>query len=151
MEIIAIPDQSAATTARTILNEVIAEFGSPFSIHSDLGSNYESTIFRELCDLLEIKKSRTSVRSPKGNGQTERFNKTLFQMIRAYLTGEQNERELNLGCLAAAYRSKPNESSKMTPNLLTGKQVRLPAEVAFGSSTVTNKKCLFIWRICCEI
>ena len=140
VEIVAIPDQSAETTARTILNEVIARFGSPISIHSDLGSNYESRIFRELCDLLEIKKSRTSVRNPKGNGQTERFNKTLVQMIRAYLTEEQNEWDLNLGCLAAAYRATPNESSKMTPNLLMlGKQVRLPAELAFGSSTMTNE------------
>lgn len=62
-------------------------------------------------------------------------------MIRAYLTGEQNEWDLNLGCLAAAYRATPNETTKMTPNLLMlGKQVRLPAEVAFGSSTVSNEK-----------
>ena len=74
VEIFAIPDQSAETTARTILNEVIARYGSPTSIHSDQGANYESRIFRELCSLLEIKKSRTSVRNPKGNGQTERFN-----------------------------------------------------------------------------
>ena len=140
VEIIAIPDQTAETTARTILNEVIARFGSPISIHSDLGSNYESRIFRELCDLLEIKKSRTSVRNPKGNGQTERFNKTLIHMIRAYLTGEQNNWDLNLGCLAAAYRATPNESTKLTPNLLMlGKEVRLPAEIAFGSSTVSNE------------
>lgn len=83
VEIIAIPDQTAETTARTILNEVIARFGSPISIHSDLDSNYES--IRELCDLLEIKKSRTTVRNPKGNGQTEIFNKTLVHMIRVYL------------------------------------------------------------------
>ena len=140
VEIVAIPDQSAETTARVILNEVIARFGSPISIHSDLGGNYESRIFRELCDLLEIKKSRTSVRNPKGNGQTERFNKTLVHMIRAYLTGEQNEWDLNLGCLAAAYRATPNESSKMTPNLLMlGKEVRLPAEIAFGSTAMSGE------------
>ena len=140
VEVFAIPDQSAETTARTILNEVIARYGSPISIHSDQGGNYESRIFGELCSLLEIKKSRTSVRNPKGNGQTERFNKTLVQMIRAYLTGEQNEWDLNLGCLAAAYRATPNESTKMTPNLLMlGKEVRLPAEIAFGSSTTSNE------------
>ena len=74
MEVLAIPNQSAETTAQTILNEVIACFGGPISIQSNLGGNYESRIFRELCYLLEIKKSRTSVRNPKGNGQTERFN-----------------------------------------------------------------------------
>ena len=47
VKIIAIPDQKAETTARTILNEIIARFGSPISIHSDLGSSYESRIYRE--------------------------------------------------------------------------------------------------------
>ena len=61
-------------------------------------------------------------------------------MIRAYLTGEQNEWDLNLGCLAAAYRATPNESSKMTPNLLMlGKEVRLPAEIAFGSTAMSGE------------
>ena len=139
VEIFAIPDQSAETTARTILNEVIARYGSPTSIHSDQGANYESRIFRELCSLLEIKKSRTSVRNPKGNGQTERFNKTLIHMVRAYLSDQQSEWDLNLGCLAAAYRATPNESTKMTPNLLMlGRENRIPAEVAFGSSTASN-------------
>ena len=111
VEVLAIRDQSAETAARTILIEVIAGFGSPISIHSDLGGNYESRIFRELCDLLEIKKSRTSVRNPKGNGQTE-FNKTLVQMVRAYLTGEQNEWDLNLRCLATAYVPHPMKAQR---------------------------------------
>ena len=45
VEIFAVPDQTAVTTANVILNEVIARYGSPQSIHSDLGSNYESQIF----------------------------------------------------------------------------------------------------------
>ena len=76
VEIFAIPDQTAATTASVILNEVIARYGAPLSIHSDRGSNYESQIFQELCRLMEIKKTRTSVRNPKGNDQAEKFNKT---------------------------------------------------------------------------
>ena len=47
VDIFSIPDQTAETTARTILNEVIARFGSPLSLHSDQGSNYESKIFTE--------------------------------------------------------------------------------------------------------
>ena len=50
----AIPDQSAVTCARVILNEVITRFGCPYDIHSDPGCNYESAIFSELCHLLEI-------------------------------------------------------------------------------------------------
>jgi hypothetical protein len=57
-------------------------------------------------------------------------------MIKAYLRGEQEDWDLNLGCLAAAYRATPHETTGMTPNLLMlGREVRLPAEVVFGSST----------------
>ena len=81
-------------------------------------------------------KNRTSVRNPRENGQAERFNRTLLRMIKAYLCGEQTEWDLHLGCLAGAYRATPNESTRLTPNLLTmGREVRLPAELVFGSTT----------------
>ena len=118
VEIFAVPDQTAVTTANVILNEVIARYGSPLSIHSDLGSNYESQIFKELCKLMEIRKTGTSVRNPKGNRQVEKFNRTLVCMIKAYLKGEQENWDLNLGCLAVAFRATPSASKKFTPNML---------------------------------
>ena len=140
VEIFAIPNQDAETTARVILNEVIGRFGCPLSIHSDQGGNYESRLFSELCELMEIRKTRTSVRNPKCNGQPERFNKTLVPMIRSYLKN-QEDWDLNLGCLASAYRASPNETTGVTPNLLMlGKEVRMPAVIVFGSATVTGKE-----------
>ncbi len=89
--------------------------------------------------MLEIRKTRTSPRNPRGNGQTERFNRTLIRMIKAYLCDEQDQWDRNLGCLAGAYRATPNESTGLTPNLLTmGREVRLPSELVFGSSTVLD-------------
>ena len=42
-----------------------------------------------------------------------------------------------MGCLVAAYRSTPHESTGLTPNLLMlGHEAQLPAEVMFGSCTV---------------
>lgn len=136
VEIFALPDQTAVTTAECILNEVIARYGCPYEIHSDQGRNYESIIYAELCRLLEIRKTRTSPGNPKCNGQTERFNKTLIRMIKAFLKGQQRDWDRNLGCLAAAYRSSRHESTGLTPNLLMlGREVRLPAEIIFGSGT----------------
>jgi hypothetical protein len=136
VEIFAIPDQTAVTCAEKILNEVIGRFGCPLDLHSDQGRNYESQIFVELCRLLEIRKTRTSPGNPRCNGQAERFNRTLLRMIKAFLRGQQREWDRNLGCLAAAYRATPQDSTGMTPNLLMlGREVRLPAEVMFGSGT----------------
>ena len=134
VEIIPVPDMTAEVCAAKILNEVISRWGCPLTIHSDQGHTYESKVFSELCRMLEVKKSRTSPRNPKGNGQSERFNRTLRRMVKAYLCGEQKDWDLYLGCLAGAYRATPNESTKLTPNLLMmGREVRLPAELVFGS------------------
>lgn len=55
-------------------------------------------------------------------------------MIRAYLCGEQSDRDLHLGCLAGAYHASQKESTKLTPNLLMmGREVRLSVELVFGS------------------
>ena len=140
VEILPIPDQSGATCANKILDEVISRYGCPIDIHSDQGSNYRSEIFTELCKLLEVRKTRTSPKNPKCNGKVERFNRTLIHMIRAYLRDEQEDWDLHLGCLAGAYRATPHEVTKMTPNLMMlGREVRLPTEILVtNTEEVTN-------------
>ena len=134
VEVIPVPDLTAETCANKIINEFISRWGCPLSILSDQGRTYESKVFKELCRMLEVKKLRTSVRNPRCNGQAERFNQTLLKMLRAYLKGEQEKWDMNLGCLAGAYRATPNETTKLSPNLMTlGREVRLPAELIFGS------------------
>ena len=48
------------------------------SIHSDQGRHYESQVFQELCEILKIRKTRTTPRNPKCNGQVQRFNRSLL-------------------------------------------------------------------------
>ena len=137
VEIFHLPDQTAVTCARVLLNEVFARYGTCTMLLADQGRMFEGSIFQEICRLLEIKKSRTSVRNPKCNCQTERFNRTLIRMIKAYLKDEQTDWDLNLGCLAGAYRASQNESTQLTPNLLfLGREVRIPTELLMGSAPV---------------
>ena len=139
VEIIPVPDMTAEICAQKILNEFISRWGCPLSVHSDQGRTYESQVFKQLCRMLEIRKTRTSPRHPQGNGQSERFNRTLLRMVKAYLCGEQRDWDLHLGCLAGAYRATPNESTKLSPNLLTiGREVRLPAELVFSSKNTCD-------------
>ena len=140
IEVFPVPNQTAETCANVILNEVICRYGCPLSIHSDQGRNFESDIFQELCQLLEIRKTRTSPRNPKGNGQIERFNRSLLSMIKSFLRGEQTGWDLNLGCLAGAYRATPHESTGLTPNLLLlGREVRLPIQVIKGGAPLNGE------------
>ena len=134
VEIYTIPDQSAVTCAEVILDEFIGQYGCPYNIHSDQGRNYESTVFTELCRLLEIQKTWTSPYNPPCNGQVERFNQTLVSMIKSFVKGKQREWDRNLGSLAGAYHATVHESTGMTPNLLMfGKENQLPIEVILGT------------------
>lgn len=129
VEAIAVPDQTAQTCAHYLL-QVVCQFGCPLSILSDQGRCFESHLFQEFCHLLEIKKSRSSHRNPRF-GLAERFNRTLVQMIKSYLKGEQTEWDKNLYLITAAYRSTPQVLTGLTSNLLKlGRETRLPADLA---------------------
>ena len=133
VEILPIPDTSAKTCADYLLNEVFAHFGTPLTLHSDQGTNYESKIIADLCHMLDIRKTRTSPGRPQGNGQTERFNRTLIRMVKCFLKGEQALWDRHLGCLAGAYRQSRHDSTGMTPNLMMlGREVCSTAELQFG-------------------
>ena len=132
----------ASTCAEHLVDAVISRFGSPLSLHSDQGSNYESRIIAELCHLLEIKKTRTTPRRPQCNGQTERFNRTMIQMIKAYIKGEQKNWDQYLPCLGAAYRSAKHETTGFSPNfLMLGRKVRLPGDIAPTDPQTGHSSC----------
>lgn len=148
VEVIPVPNITAEECTSRIVNEVIARWGTPLAIHSDQGTSFESKVFQDLCKMLEVKKTRTSARNPRGNGQVERFNRTLLKMVRAYLT-EQEEWDVNLGCITGAYRATPTETTGLSPNLLTiGREIRLPADLLFGhveaKQVTTPNYCVYI-------
>ena len=70
-------DQRASTVAKVLVNEWFCRFGVPSRIHSDQGRNFESVLVQQLCSLYGIEKSHTTPYHPAGNGQCERFNRTL--------------------------------------------------------------------------
>ena len=136
VEAFPVPDQTAVTCADVLLNEFFSRYGTPIQLHSDQGRNFESDLFAELCKLLEVRKTRTTPRNPRCNGQTERFNSTLIHMLKCYLKNQHNEWDKYLGCLTGAYRASIHESTQLTPNLLMlGHEVRIPSEIKYGSRT----------------
>lgn len=136
VEIWAVPNQTAEVCASIILNDVIARWGAPLTIHTNQGAAFESRMFGKLCQMLSVKKTRSRARHPQGNGQVERFNRTLLRMVRAYLVDQQDDWDMYLGCLAGAYRATPHRSTAMTPNMLAlGREVRLPQDMVFPTTS----------------
>ena len=67
-EALAIKDMEAVTIARCLVNEVICRFGVPDSLHTDQGKNFESALVKEICEMLGIKKTRTTPYHPQSDG-----------------------------------------------------------------------------------
>ncbi len=73
----------AVETADLFLHYVVKYHGLPRSITSDRDSRLTSGFWRRLCDLLNIRLRPSSSYHPQTNGQTERLNQTLKQLLRA--------------------------------------------------------------------
>ena len=57
-------NQTAKTTADAIFNHFKVHYGIPATLHSDQGAQFEGNIIRELCDIMDVRKSRTTPISP---------------------------------------------------------------------------------------
>ena len=71
MEAFPLKNQLAETVVGAVVRECVAQFGSPLKIHTDQGRNFESELFKEMCELLELGKTRTTSYRPSANGQVE--------------------------------------------------------------------------------
>jgi hypothetical protein len=66
-----LPNISSAGNPISLPNIIILgvyRFGCPFQVFTDQGRNFESFLFREMCELLHIHKSRTTPYRPSANG-----------------------------------------------------------------------------------
>ena len=128
-----LPDQEAKTIAVTFVNEFVCRFGVPIQIITDQGSNFESHLFKEMCDFLQIDKTRTSAYRPQANGSVERFNRTLATMLAIFCQQKQNSWDVFLPQVMLAYRASPHSTTGKSPNLLTlGREVILPMQAVIS-------------------
>ena len=64
------------------LSDIFSTFGMPAMIYTDQGSSFMSAGIKDFLHSKGISTSRSSPYNPKGNGQVERLNGTLWQTIR---------------------------------------------------------------------
>ena len=76
-EVYAVPDQTAPTIARLLVEEIVSRHGVPRQLLSDRGPSFLSKLMYEVCRLLGVEKINTSAYHPQTDGLVERYNRTL--------------------------------------------------------------------------
>ena len=127
--------QTAQATARILWDNFICHYGFPEKFISDQGRNFESDLIKELCKIAGVQKLHTTPYHPQGNGQCERFNSTLCNMLGTLSEEEKPDWKSYLGCMTHAYNCTKHASTTYSPYyLMFGRHPRLPIDVEFGLS-----------------
>uniref|UniRef100_A0A3B5AQU5 Integrase catalytic domain-containing protein n=1 Tax=Stegastes partitus TaxID=144197 RepID=A0A3B5AQU5_9TELE len=139
-------DQSALTTARALWSYVIQPFGCPEVLHSDQGTNFESRLIQELCQVYGCRKSRTTPYHPMGNGTCERLNQTVLNLL-GTLEVEQHQRWVEyLPGLIQAYNNTVHASTGYAPSfLMFGRHMRTPVDLLVGGMETDPPRCTTDW------
>ena len=114
----ALADQEAVTFARVFLNEFVSQYLVPYVLHIHQGANFESNLFKELCQMLNIKKTWTTPYHQQCDKQVKRMNRTIIDLLKLNLHDATNNCDLNIGLTLLAYRSAVQASTGYTPYCL---------------------------------
>lgn len=107
MEIFPIQNIEADTIADVIFKGWIKRYGCPGEIHTGQGSQFESRLFREMCKVLQINKTRTTAYHPQSDGMVERLKRTIKDMLSKYLTVHQTDCDRYVDGLVLDYNTTP--------------------------------------------
>jgi hypothetical protein len=129
-------EQTATTVTEAIIKDLFCRFGLPEIIVSDQGTQFMSATFEDLMNLWGIKHNKTVAYHQSANGQVERFNRTLSDMI--VTTTQGRDWPFTLPHLCFAYNTSVNQQIGQSPFFIThGFDPLLPSESALKISRKT--------------
>ncbi|GFT86229.1 hypothetical protein TNCV_3257881 [Trichonephila clavipes] len=109
----ALPTAEVDEIAKFLLEEIVLRHGAPRVIITDRGAVFRSRLVFSLVDLCNIDHRFTTAYHPQTNGLTERFNKTLADILSMYVDVEQKNWDEILPFVTFAYNT-----AKQRPQVL---------------------------------
>ena len=110
--------KTAEQTARLYVDNVWKLHGVPQVIVSDRDPQFTSHFTKALCKILGTKQALSTAYHPQTDGQTERVNRVLEDMLRMYVSSNQTDWDTKLSCAEFAINNADHESTGTTPFML---------------------------------
>lgn len=126
-EAIPIADMTTDTVLRAFYENWISRFGTPATVTTDRGSNFESHKFKNFLDAMGCSRIRTTAYHPQSNGIIERFHRRLKEGIKARSPAQWME---VLPSILLGIRTAIREDAGCSPSeMLYGTSLRLPGDL----------------------
>ena len=124
---IPISDITAETVARAFLTHWISTFGVPSTVTTDRGTQFESSLFTALTNLLGTKRIHTTAYHPCANGMVERFHRQLKACFKA--SSDSSKWTQLLPLILLSLRTTFKQDLQCTPaQFVYGTTLRLPGQ-----------------------
>jgi hypothetical protein len=122
--------------AQLFLDHVFKHHGLPKTVISDRDPRFTGHFWRSLHGLLGIKLAMSTANHPQTDGQTERTNRTLEQILHSYTNLEQSDWDLKLSLAEFAYNDSQQASTHLTPfQIDTGQHPHRPGTIQGPTNT----------------
>ncbi|GJP86067.1 hypothetical protein CLOP_g16130, partial [Closterium sp. NIES-67] len=105
-------------TAQLFVRHIISQHGIPTTLISDRDPKFTSKFWKELMSLLGTKLAMSSAYHPQTDGQTERLNQIVEQLLRAACKDDISKWDLHLPVLEFAYNNATHAATGQTPFFL---------------------------------
>lgn len=126
-ECIPIPDKSSGTVVQSVVDNWFCRYGTPGTILTDQGTEFEKEFRDSLIKTFKIKKVRTTPFHPQTNGALERYHRTLRQILQTLTDSFDENWDLKIPMAMFAYRSSVHATTDHEPyEILFGKQMEIP-------------------------
>ncbi|GJP43229.1 hypothetical protein CLOM_g2718 [Closterium sp. NIES-68] len=105
-------------TAQLFVRYIISQHGIPTTLISDRDPKFTSKFWKELMSLLGTKLAMSSAYHPQTDGQAERLNQIVEQLLRAACKDDISKWDLHLPVLEFAYNNVTHAATGQTPFFL---------------------------------
>lgn len=129
------------------LDNVVKHHGFQNIIITDRDPRWTSEFWREVCDQFETKLRFSSAFHPETDGQTERTNRTLEEMLRHYVSPDHCDWDTHLPMIEFAMNNSLQSATGQTPFFLyTGRHPHTPLSNLTQSNNPEARNVRLSWQ-----